>query len=174
MQPPPPLCDPMCHHSEKIGVELLSVFGWSLEAAVDAFFTGGAGHLGSSAGPAVDTAKVAEVFAKYKEPDGDEIQVSGTERFCTDLGVDPSDPIMLVICWQMRCKNMCVFTLEEWTRGAALDRACLWLGLGPGLGLGLGPGSGRGQGSGQVKVSMSARMRASRGGVGRGTRTQAW
>ena len=211
----------MCHHSEKIGVELLSVFGWSLEAAVDAFFTGGAGHLGSSAGPAVDTAKVAEVFAKYKEPDGDEIQVwaepwacmctytvpapwrappsvessgvdlcstavalqvSGTERFCTDLGVDPSDPIMLVICWQMRCKNMCVFTLEEWTRGAALDRACLrlglGLGLGPGLGLGLGlglgPGSGRGQGSGQVKVSMGARVRASRGGVGRGTRTQAW
>lgn len=102
------------------------------------------------------------------------LQVTGTERFCTDLGVDPSDPIMLVICWQMRCKNMCVFTLEEWTRGAALDRACLGLGLGlgpgPGLGLGLGlglvAGSGRGQGSGQVKVSMSARVRASRGGVG--------
>ena len=65
----------MCHHSEKIGVELLSVFGWSLEAAVDAFFTGGAGHLGSSAGPAVDTAKVAEVFSKYKEADGDEITI---------------------------------------------------------------------------------------------------
>ena len=30
------------------------------------------------------------------------------------------------------------------------------------------------KGSGQVKVSMSARVRASRGGVGRGTRTQAW
>jgi DCN1-like protein 1/2 len=103
--------------NEKIGLELLTVFGWSLEAAVDAYFTGGAGHLGSSAGPAVDEAKVAEVFTKYKEPDRDEIQVSGTERFCTDLGVDPSDPIMLIICWQMRAKTMCVFTLEEWTRG---------------------------------------------------------
>ena len=56
-------------------MELLTVFGWSLEAAVDAFFTGGAGHLGSSAGPAVDSAKVAEVFTKYKEADADEIQV---------------------------------------------------------------------------------------------------
>ena len=160
---------PVCHRSEKVGVELLTVFGWSLEAAVDAFFTGGAGQLGSSAGPAVDEAKVAEVFTKYKEPDRDEIQVSadpwicmctytvpapwrapppvedrgidvysatvglqvsGTERFCTDLGVDPSDPIMLIICWQMRAKTMCVFTLEEWTRGAALDRARFGLGLG--------------------------------------------
>jgi hypothetical protein len=72
----------VCHRSEKIGVELLTVFGWSLEAAVDAFFTGGAGHLGSSAGPAVDTAKVAEVFSKYKEADGDEIQVSADPWMC--------------------------------------------------------------------------------------------
>ena len=106
---------PPCR-SEKVAVELLTVFGWSLEAAVDAFFTG-AGSLGSSAGPAIDSAKVAEMFAKYKEADVDEIQVAGTERFCTDLGVDPSDPIMLIICWQMRCKHMCVFTLEEWTQG---------------------------------------------------------
>ena len=72
----------MCHRSEKVGVELLTVFGWSLEAAVDAFFTGGAGHLGASAGPAVDTAKVAEVFTKYKEADGDEIQVSADPCTC--------------------------------------------------------------------------------------------
>ena len=73
---------PVCHRSEKVGVELLTVFGWSLEAAVDAFFTGGAGHLGASAGPAVDTAKVAEVFTKYKEADGDEIQVSADPCTC--------------------------------------------------------------------------------------------
>ena len=81
------------------------------------------------------------------------LQVSGTERFCTDLGVDPSDPIMLIICWRMRAKTMCVFTLEEWTRGAALHRA--WHGLGRGRGrgrglrLGLGLGSGLGSGQGQ-------------------------
>ena len=121
-------------------MELLTVFGWSLEAAVDSFFTGGAGHLGASAGPAVDPAKVAEVFQKYKEADSDEIQVSGTERFCTDLGVDPSDPIMLVIAWQMRAKTMCVFTLEEWTQGAPPVRVR--------SGSGSGSGSGSSSGSG--------------------------
>ena len=52
---------------------------------------------------------------------------------------------MLIICWQMRAKAMCVFTLEEWTRGACL-RACLGLGLGLGLGSGLGLGLGLGLG----------------------------
>lgn len=103
--------------NEKVAVELLSVFSWNLDAAVDAFFTGGAAGLGSSSRPAVDSAKVAEAFAKYKEPGSDTIEVQGTERFCTDLGVDPSDPIMLIIAWQMRANTMCVFTLEEWTAG---------------------------------------------------------
>lgn len=43
--------------------------------------------------------------------------MSGTERFCADLEVDPTDPILLIICWQMKAKTMCVFTLEEWTQG---------------------------------------------------------
>lgn len=43
--------------------------------------------------------------------------MSGTERFCADLEVDPADPILLIICWQMKAKTMCVFTLEEWTQG---------------------------------------------------------
>ena len=88
--------------NEKVAIELLSVFGWNLEAAVDAFFTGGSGAFGGSSGPAVDAAKVAEVFAKYKDDGEETIGVSGTERFCTDLGVDPSDPVMLLICWQAR------------------------------------------------------------------------
>tara|TARA_B110001452_G_scaffold35089_1_gene27032 strand:+ start:328 stop:1101 length:774 start_codon:yes stop_codon:yes gene_type:complete len=103
--------------NERAAVELLTIFSWNLDAAVDAYFTGGGAGLGGSSGPAVDSAKVAEVFAKYKEPDEDTVQISGTERFCTDLGVDPSNPIMLIICWQMRAKTMCVFTLEEWTLG---------------------------------------------------------
>ena len=51
------------------------------------------------------------------EPDEDTIQVSGVERLCADLGVDPSDPIMLMIAWVMRCETMCVFTRQEWSRG---------------------------------------------------------
>ena len=39
------------------------------------------------------------------------------ERFCSDLGIEPTDPIMLMIAWQMRCETMCVFTRAEWNRG---------------------------------------------------------
>jgi len=102
--------------NEKVAIELLSVFSWNLEAAVDAYFTGGAASFGSS-GPVVDAAKVAAVFEKYMEKGEETIQVAGTERFCIDLAVDPSDPILLIIAWQMRAKTMCVFTLDEWTLG---------------------------------------------------------
>ena len=103
--------------SEKVATELLTIFGWNLDAAVDAFFSGAADGFGGSSGPTVDAAKVAASFEKYKEPGEETIGVTGTERFCTDLGVDPSDPVMLIICWQMRAKTMCVFTKEEWQKG---------------------------------------------------------
>ena len=51
------------------------------------------------------------------ESDGESIQVGGMERFCNDLQVDPSDPIMLLIAWRLGAATMCVFTREEWTRG---------------------------------------------------------
>eukprot|EP00965_Chrysotila_dentata_P041925 1391033-Pleurochrysis_carterae.AAC.2 len=33
------------------------------------------------------------------ESDSDEIGLSGTEKFCEDLGVEPSDIIVLIIAW---------------------------------------------------------------------------
>jgi len=51
------------------------------------------------------------------ETDGENIGLDGIERLCADLGVDPTDPIMLLIAWQMRCEQMCVFTRQEWTTG---------------------------------------------------------
>ena len=51
------------------------------------------------------------------EPDADSIQIDGIERLCNDLAVDPTDPVMLMIAWQMGCETMCVFTRQEWTQG---------------------------------------------------------
>lgn len=51
------------------------------------------------------------------EADSDTIQIDGLERLCSDLGVDPTDPVMLMIAWQMRCEQMCVFTRQEWLQG---------------------------------------------------------
>ena len=90
---------------EHLAIELLRMTDWSLEAAADAFFTGG----GASADPDVDEEKIAALFDKYKEADdSDTIQISGVEQFCKDLGVDPTDPIMLLIpgrCAARRCAS---------------------------------------------------------------------
>ncbi len=49
--------------------------------------------------------------------DPETIQVEGIEKLCADLGVDPTDLIVLIISWQMQAKTMCVYTREEFTRG---------------------------------------------------------
>lgn len=100
--------------SEAQAIQLLQCVDWALEAAADSFFLHGGG--GSSRSQ-VDASKIAALFDGYKEDDDDTIQVGGLEQFCKDLEVDPSDPIMLLIAWRMRCHTMCVFTREEWTRG---------------------------------------------------------
>jgi DCN1-like protein 1/2 len=101
------------NRSESQAIALLQATGWALEAAADIFFNGGM----EGDEPDVDEAKVMGLFDKYKEADEDTIQVSGVVQFCEDLGVDPTDSIMLLISWQMRAANMCVFTREEWLRG---------------------------------------------------------
>lgn len=105
--------------SEGLAIQLLKACDWQTDMAADSFFMGG----GAPSAPSVDSAKIAAIFDGYKEPDADSIQVTGVEQFCKDLGVDPADPIMLMICWTMRCETMCVFTRQEWSRGLT-DLGC--------------------------------------------------
>jgi len=133
---------PACREAKAI--ELLTQCGWTLDAAADRFFMGGGGSQST-----VDAAKVNELFNRYKgaqraahlrlarplplravracaaraEPDSETIQVDGIERLCSDLGVEVTDPVMLMIAWQMRCEQMCIFTRQEWSQGLT-EMAC--------------------------------------------------
>lgn len=98
--------------SESVAIELLKAYEWQLDAAADHFFMNGGGSK-----TAVDSGKIVALFEKYKERDQDSIQISGIEKLCADLHVDPTDPVMLIIAWRMRAATMCVFTRDEWTRG---------------------------------------------------------
>jgi DCN1-like protein 1/2 len=60
------------------------------------------------------------------DEDQDCIGVEGTEKFCIDLGIDPTDVVMLVICWYMNAQKMCEFTREEWMKGWK-ELGCVWL-----------------------------------------------
>jgi len=99
--------------SENNAIQFLKAAGWQLDMAAELYYTSGGGGQSSS----VDSAAISKLFDNYKEGSSDKIEVAGIEKFCSDLGVDPSDPIMLIISWQMGAATMCVYTREEWTRG---------------------------------------------------------
>jgi len=101
--------------SEALAIQLLKACEWQLDAAADMFFMGGGG--GASESASVDASKITQLFESYREGDQDSIQIAGIERMCADLQVEPTDPVMLLIAWQMRAATMCEFTREEWTRG---------------------------------------------------------
>mmetsp|Transcript_5125 Transcript_5125/g.15623 ORF Transcript_5125/g.15623 Transcript_5125/m.15623 type:complete len:257 (-) Transcript_5125:700-1470(-) len=102
--------------SERVAISMLKRTDWHLESAVDTFFSASGGG-GFSAGPRVDTAKIGKLFDSYRDEGEEDIGISGLERFCSDLGVEPTDVIMLLIAWRMKAATMCVFTRDEWIRG---------------------------------------------------------
>jgi len=61
--------------------------------------------------------KVEELFAKYADPEEDQVGLEGMSKFCGDLEVDPGDVIMLLIAYRMNAKRMGYFTKDEWTKG---------------------------------------------------------
>ena len=56
-------------------------------------------------------------FQKYKDTTEDAILAEGVESFCEDLGVNPTDFIVLVLAWKFQASEMCRFTREEFMNG---------------------------------------------------------
>lgn len=65
----------------------------------------------------VDESKIAALFAKYKDDTEDSILADGMEKFCQDLGVDPTEFIVLVLAWKFNASQMCRFTRTEFFDG---------------------------------------------------------
>ncbi|KAJ0402927.1 hypothetical protein P43SY_005912 [Pythium insidiosum] len=47
----------------------------------------------------------------------DTITDDGIVAFCDELGIDPQDPVILVLSWYMEAEAMCVFTRSEFLCG---------------------------------------------------------
>jgi DCN1-like protein 1/2 len=47
----------------------------------------------------------------------DSITDDGIFAFCEELGIDPQDPVILVLSWSMEAAAMCEFTRAEFVRG---------------------------------------------------------
>jgi DCN1-like protein 3 len=66
---------------------------------------------------ATDSNPLEKFFKKYKDESEDAILAAGMEQFCEDLGVDPTDFIVLIIAWKFQASEMCRFTREEFING---------------------------------------------------------
>lgn len=60
---------------------------------------------------------IEKYFNQYKDKEEDTILAEGMERFCTDLNVDPTEFIVLVLAWKFEAAQMCRFTREEFING---------------------------------------------------------
>ena len=71
----------------------------------------------------LDEGKIQSLFAKYKDDTEDAILADGMEKFCQDLGVDPTEFIVLVLAWKFDASQMCRFTRKEFFDGCKALRA---------------------------------------------------
>jgi len=60
--------------------------------------------------------RLEALFDKYKDED-DQIGPNEMEKLCQDVGVDPEDPVMVVIAYHLKCKEMGYFQRDEFVKG---------------------------------------------------------
>lgn len=98
-QPHTPPSFPKTTHqnSDKIATECLRATGWSVEAAIEHFYASGLAAAGGG-GHAANQRAVEDLFAKYADPSSGAILAEGVGQLCDDLGVDPSDIVMVRVC----------------------------------------------------------------------------
>lgn len=100
----------------KLAADFLKRYSWSLDQAVDIFFT--EGHTRAApAAPSSDAKKLEAFFRKYKAPDAEGINSDGIQELCADLGISALDPVTLVIAFHCRADQMGIFTREEFVGG---------------------------------------------------------
>ncbi|CAA7261982.1 unnamed protein product [Cyclocybe aegerita] len=90
-----------------------------LDVAIDAYYNNPNAFSGrrktDSSTPS--TSKLSQLFDKYKDPDGDDITVEGTIKFCEDLEVDPEDVVLLAVAYELSSKRMGQWTRQGWIDG---------------------------------------------------------
>lgn len=101
--------------SKEVAINCLKTFKWSVDHATNAYIDNAHTYKASSA-PKVNSKKLKEFFKKYADNDK-AIEINGMVKLCSDLEVDPSDVVMLVIAWKCEASVACVFDEEEFNKG---------------------------------------------------------
>jgi len=93
-----------------------------IENAIDAYYNEGGGSSSSRTTPSgpdpvVLTQRLDQMYNAYKDPDGDEINVGGTLKWCEDLRVDPEDVVLLPIAYELKSPSVGSFPRKSWIDG---------------------------------------------------------
>ena len=86
--------------SERDAIFLLNQNRWNVEQAAEAFFEGGYTSAKTKKKKAIDKNLVNAWFDSYREDPEDNpdmFEDEGIEKFCSDIGIDPQDVVVLVI-----------------------------------------------------------------------------
>jgi len=61
--------------------------------------------------------KLDKLFEKYKDADSDGISPVGATQFLKDLDIMPTDVAVPVLAWHLKCRQIGIFTREEFVGG---------------------------------------------------------
>lgn len=104
-------------------IQALKDAGWNMDAAFEYYFYSARSR--SSKKSSTNAAGIDKMFDTYKVHDDqkeERIEAEGIIKLLEDLGVDPFDPVTLVLSLKMGAETMGQYTKEEFTRGMlALD-----------------------------------------------------
>jgi hypothetical protein len=56
-------------------------------------------------------------LGKDPQGGGPRIGPNGVQKLLNDLGLDPLDRKVLLLCWKLNAENQCEFTQKEFTEG---------------------------------------------------------
>jgi DCN1-like protein 1/2 len=60
---------------------------------------------------------IQSIFNNYKDPHTNKIEINGLQKFFDDIGVDPVDPLALLISKYMNAETMGMYSFEEFEAG---------------------------------------------------------
>ena len=109
--------------SESAAQAYLNDCGWSIEVALNQFFTDGGAKArsmgaGGSHGGRVSVPNIEAAFNKYATSGNNSMDAEQLFKFCEDLGINPAeDPVILVILHLMGVESMESIELKYWIDG---------------------------------------------------------
>jgi len=101
--------------NDKQAVELLQKSSWDVTRAVNLYFA--EGPRSKQTALSNKNVKLESFFSSYKATAKNIIDQDGIASLFHDIGLDPTDPVALVIAFHCDAKEMGVFTKEEFFRG---------------------------------------------------------